>query len=514
MAGALEQWIIKLQRMPLPALRQSVEELRLLAVNDNVAIERLSRVVERDPGLTLHLLRRCGSQRHRYLGNGVSTIPHGLMLLGLTQVRQLTTSVPLEDKLPSSKRLVLRRHYSRAYHAAVQARKLAQLLRDFQPDEVFVATLLYSFTEMLLRLYLPKKLDEAEQLARQRRIVLAEAQYVILGFAISTLTRKMCDRWQLPKLLEESLDPANAWRQRIYVIMLTQQIARTAEQSWYSQEMSGLIAQCADLLGCDFGTAANHLHQQAVVAGHSSTLLRIAPAASRLLLPSVPEADPTWQPTPTITETTTETDEHIAAVAAQSHQAATTEQHEEADGHFCLAPRRRLFQNASKQLDAIDASHTINETIDVAMQGMHHGLGLNRVVFALLTPERNQLRARAILGAEDDTLFNRFQPTVTEDNLFGKILQKPKPIWVTSRDITRYSCFMSSDFRDLIGVENFFLMGVFVNNRSIGVCYADRHHDDCQLDKDSFRRFQQLVYQLGNALGRHSNPPATNRKGR
>ncbi|MEW6646023.1 MAG: HDOD domain-containing protein [Pseudomonadota bacterium] len=494
MHNTLNAWADKLQHAVLPALPQTVAELTRLSADDNVNMWNLARVVEKDPGLCIALLRRVNTGGQKRLHTEVTTVEHAMMMLGLTQLRTLPKAVPLIQRAGDAMgRERALRLMAQSYHAGWQARELARLRKDLEPDEVFLPALLHHLGEILLWLHAPAKMVQIEELAAQQQMEPEEAQYVVLGFGLDHLTLMLARRWGLPTLLQDSLKSENAQQPRVYGVMLAVQLARAAEQGWYRAATTSVLEQLADYLGHDFGHAAAECHRYAVEAARQADCYPTAPAATRLLYPGQPEAAPGWKPAPApMADSATGAAPQPPAEAAAEGTAA-----------FCLAPQLHILRRSLQELQAgMKAGNlTLQKILSLTMDGMHDGMGLNRVVFALLTQERHQLRARAIAGADNDPNFNRFLIELNGAHLFTRLLEKPQALWINDTNRVKFWPIVPKPFQRIIRGNSFFVLSVFVKERPVGLFYADRHTGDCALDGHAYHRFKQLGLLAAQAMG-------------
>ena len=172
------------------------------------------------------------------------------------------------------------------------------------------------------------------------------------------------------------------------------------------------------------------------------------------------------------------------------------------DADFCLMPQRRVLLRVMKSLTQTEESLSLKKVLALTMEGMHEGLGLNRVVFAMLTPDKGQLRARSILGSDNDPLFNRFVIDLESHNLFTRLLEKPQSLWLDENNRGKFFPLIPIGFHKLIRNDSFLVMSLFVRNKPVGIFYADRHTNACRLDAESYKRFKQLVAQASQTLSR------------
>lgn len=164
-------------------------------------------------------------------------------------------------------------------------------------------------------------------------------------------------------------------------------------------------------------------------------------------------------------------------------------------------PQVNQLQNVLNQLKlAIVSKKSADEILHIVLQGMHDGIGLNRVVFARLDTERRFLRASTIVGAENDPVFNRFSIQLNTPHLFVKLLDKAAAFCINDDNRNQYWQMVPAEFQTLIGNNSFMAMSVFANNELFGVVYADRHTNDGQLDAVSYKYFKTFCNALGQAL--------------
>ena len=135
------------------------------------------------------------------------------------------------------------------------------------------------------------------------------------------------------------------------------------------------------------------------------------------------------------------------------------------------------------------------------MKGLHDGVGLNRVVYTQFDNESKNLVAKAIIGADNDPLFNRFSIQLAQAHLFQQLIGKPQAICINDSNRKQYWSLVPAEFQKLIGTNSFAAMSIFLNNKLHGLVYADRHTSSCQIDTSSYNYFKKLCNSLSRALG-------------
>ncbi len=293
MQASLEKWVDKLQYVKLPALPGTTRALVRLRTNKDISMNELAVVIEKDPGLTLNLLRTINGLKHRHLASEVTTVEHALMMLGLKGLTSFSASVTSlkENTEPAWERLIMRL-FNRAHHAAFQAYTWGKLHNDFEPRELYVAALLHDIGEFLLWIKAPSEMIKLTKLRREKKLSDEAAQHEIFGFGLEALSLELAKVWGLPSLIIESLETHDTHNARILSIRIAVHLARTAEKGWYSANMTQVLKVVAEYLGRDFGTTCAIVHSTAVDAAREANAYHVSPTAALLLLPSRPEAAP------------------------------------------------------------------------------------------------------------------------------------------------------------------------------------------------------------------------------
>ncbi len=493
MQTTLDHWLTRLQKYRVPALKVDLERVARLTLDERIPLERFTATFERDPGMAVALMRLIRTLPNRHLKAEVTTIGHALLMVGIDRLKELLRALTTLDRVTNQQsHRSLRRTYARALLGAHLAYEVARLRRDLEPDEVYLAALFHSLAEMLLWQAAPGKMLELEGHAWQREIGREEAETVVLGCSLGDLTRALARRFGLPTLLEHSLHPEAAENPRIHAIQLAVRIAREAEHGWFRPEVVDLIEQLAEAIRYDAGTLTGHLHRAAVDAADRSLAFDTTPAAAWLLLPTGTVVPPPDLPTPKQPE-------------AESAPVCTVE--------FCLAPQAPLLHQALKEIETLPTGTNAARVIQLAVEALHSGLGLNRVVFAILNPERDHLQARTIAGAEHDTLFSRFAIQLDGVNLFARLMDKPQALWLSDENRPRLWAMMPLALYHNTRINSFYAMSLFVRHKAMGLFYADRHTTDCQLTEHHYAQFKRVVQATANAMTQLAERRQTPRKG-
>lgn len=477
MENTLEDWVKHIGTNPVPVLGHTIKELQTLCARENTAVNELVKVVERDPGLVVHLLRLMNNKSSGTMRSDVTSVQQALMLMGTEQLKKLPKELPaLESTLDSSAKTRMLKTFARAYHAARQAADWAITRRDMNPDEVFAATQLHFLGEMYVAIAKPEKLDQIDKMRNEKNIASDEAQYIVLGFTLDQLTAKLARLWNLPQLVLEALHPENAKFPRAYGIMLAVQMARGAAVNWYSDKTQHIQEYVAKWLDKDIDAIINGTHVLGAQVARDSDLYQVNPAATQLPI--------------------------IFKPAEQEHTTRDeAEEESQSEADICLTPQvdvlktllGNLKQNNYPDSDAY-------ELISFILKGMHDGIGLNRVLFASVNHDSKMLRPEKIIGAASDPVFNRFEISLQVPNLFSRLLEKTQAVLIKDSNRVKFWPMVPAEVQKIIGTNSFIAMSVVLDNKPVGLFYADRHNSACQLDERSYHYFKAVCNHAAHAL--------------
>ncbi|MDT8404688.1 MAG: HDOD domain-containing protein [Sulfuriflexus sp.] len=463
----LMAWVDALAEKPFPLMQPTVSAMQAIDESEGSSIDRLCDSMLHDPGAILNILRKVGGMPRGRLSSDVTSLEGAAMLIGFSSVRQMASSMEVLDNVDASEQI---RGYlqvtSRAFHAAYQAYDWALRRADMMPKEAFVAAFMHDIGKMAMWLHGGKEMQQIKELRLREKMPFDEAQYVVLGFSLEQLSLELAKRWRLSEMIIDVLTPDMACNHRIYSVMLACQLARLADENWYSSEMQACLEHIATYLGLDYSATVHLVHLNAVDAARETAYYGAIPAANLLPLIPVPEVE-----------------DDVAEPR-----------------HFCLTPQHDVYEQVVSEIQANGEAINLNELMGLVMKGLHDGLGLNRSVFAMLSQDRSSVRARYLSGTDNDPEFSQFELLLEPTNLFTHLMKKQQSVWISDTNRDKFWKLIPDAFKELIKTDAFYASSVFINDKPIGLFYSDRHITDCHLDEDSYQHFKSLVHLAGATL--------------
>lgn len=184
----------------LPPLPTSAVEVVAMMGDADVSIDRVRRVIERDPGLTVSVLRLANSA---YFGGRehTATVHDAIVRLGLRRVLQLVVSTSLAPMaaqpvrgydLPADALL----HHCVA--TAVGAERLAVEIDIDAPEYTFTCGLLHDLGKIVLGTFLEVDPAPILKLAFEEEVPFQEAERRVLGMDHPEAGAVLLKAWNLP----------------------------------------------------------------------------------------------------------------------------------------------------------------------------------------------------------------------------------------------------------------------------------------------------------------------------
>ncbi len=446
----IDAWRRKIVGSDTPIFARTVSEVSAVAGNEDTSAKDLSDVIGQDASMATRLLRIAGSSLFNLQGRKIDTISGAVVLIGFDAVREFAVSLALiEHVLKGRQHHRVTKYMAQAFHAAVQAKSFAETNKDKNSEEIFVAALLRRLGEMSFWAHGSPEGDAIEQLV-ERGVALEEAEQQVLGFPLSMLTCELADEWKLGSLLTDAINGSTSKQDggRSSVNMGHEVAVAVESFGWESKQTKDVLIGVADELGVAVGQV------ERMVRENFEEAVKIAERYG------VPKIDAQLPPLPK------------PAQMMQPDEAFASQTLEElAEGQHNAKP--------------------LNELLVLALQGIHQGGGFDRTYFALLTPDRTQLQPRYALGVNPDGFSGASRPFLKDGDLFQFLLKKGEAVRLSPGRRAE-----SPGYRGWLCATECALMPIVVNDKPVGVLYADRADSQRSVDDAAYASFRQFGEQI------------------
>ncbi len=488
---AVDPWVEKLQGADMPAMGQVVRELNQVLNNPDSSAKQVAAVILRDASLTAKVLKVASSVTHTQTrpeaqstltsasSSASSAICQSVVKLGVLGVKSICISVMLVESLLSRPNIRERLLFclSRAFYAATQARLLLSDDQQHRSEEVVIAALLRHLGEMLFWSGNFPELESSS--ARLDEGVSIEEIGAELELDFDRLTEYFARQWQLGDLLLESMQTENPPGELARLVVLGDRISSTLADDWQSDEFRALVSQVAAIKGVDDSQAF------AIIRRGVGEAEKMAESFSAFNV-----------------------SDFMRAQASQVNDfLVTSKAVDTPDKEHCDEVEKAVVMqpDLERQMAVLDSlwkmvanKANMNTIFNMLVDGLHHSLGMERVVIAITNPERTKLSAKYIRGDESDSWRQSFTFSICqrEDNILAYCLDNKEPIWVCEHHTPSLMHLVSEEMKKVIGgLDEFICAPIYSGDKPLAVFYADRGGVDVQVSEAQFQSFCRFAQQ-------------------
>ena len=468
----VDLWVTRLVKENMPIFARTVQCVAGTASRENSSLSELAWSILEDPSLTTQVLKLANSMYYNPCSKRINTVSRAVMRLGFNMVKEICLTIALvETVLSSLHKEKVAVEVARAFHAAVQARKIATLLNLSNPEEVFIAALLGRIGQIAFWCFSGEVGDRlgSAMLDAERE---DQAEMEVLGFKLERLTLRLSQEWKLSDLLESALQNRNGTDPRVQSVRLGYAVAQASEKGWDCPPIKEIMNEARGLLHLSEKETIKTLHESAMAAVEITESYG-AKNSSRL----VPLPVEALLPLP------------VQAVEIKH-------EYPKPDPNIQLCSLRDLSTLVTS------GKRDVNMVLSIVLEGIYRGIGMDRVIFALLTPDRQHLKGKYGLGWVDEGYVENFTISANLEiiNIFGYVLRNRKPVWVTEKPDFNIKPLLTEELSNLIASGPFFAMPVAIKGTAIGIIWADRNLSGRSLDEESFESFAFFGQQANLSL--------------
>jgi len=477
--GTIDSWVQSLTEESMPIFSGTVGAVTGQINSSSSSAADVAQSVLQDASLTSRLLKLANSFTFNPSGREISTVSRAVMILGFEQVKSLTLSLVLIDSLASGvQRQRLTSEMADAFHAAMQAEALAKSSKIKKPENVFVASLLSRIGNMAFWAFATEEQSQKlDQLLMVEDIDELEAERKVLGFSLRDLTKSLGESWNLGSALSSFVSGETSKENQL--ISEGQKLAKAAKKGWQSDEAKQSIESIARALNQPY------LDIQEIVLGTAKQAQKITRIyGGNEASKQIPQAN-------------------VIETLNDEPQIETIIENEIAEE--ITAPNKGIEPNPQLQLtimqdiaSAIEEKPSLNIVLEMVLEGIHRGVGMDRCFFAILAPDRKKMMCKYALGTDNDRLCKELLiPLTSDENLLSKSINEKKAMHI---DPATKLSLIPQQILSLIGPPPYLIMPAIVKGKVIGLFMADRNESKREIFPHDFIAFQQLCQQANMGM--------------
>ncbi len=190
----------------MPAFPKSVQKILELTRDVNCSPKDLVQVIDKDPVVTVKILRVVNSPYYS-LSKQVTSIGHAVVYMGFNSVKNLALSVAAIGMLPKDNAAGFdaQQYLLHSLATASIAKQLALRVDDADPTDCFIAGLLHDFGKVVFAQFMPAEFRKALELSQADGSSLHLALREVVGVDHAMVGAMLVEKWRFAAPLVETI---------------------------------------------------------------------------------------------------------------------------------------------------------------------------------------------------------------------------------------------------------------------------------------------------------------------
>jgi HD-like signal output (HDOD) protein len=506
-----------------PAISKDALDALKHMPEDDASIQRLANIVLREYALTLKVLRTANSAYYRRSDKTIQSATHAMLLLGARTVRHLAASLLVFEhyrkRSPGLKELMLL-----SLLTANHAREVAMRRGLPDPEEAHLCGMFRNLGEVLIAGYFPKDYARILQHLETKNRGEAIAAFEVLGFRFEDLGEAMARHWGMPEsvmigiradgpLASSDIGVITSFAHELTAAVYRREVDAKRDGvaevlTRYARRLNLTREEVAAMLEHAL-SETKEVFTSAKVSVDDLKLRRLqkaaieqigawgAPSLTATLRGSLAAPPPAASGAPgaPVSAARQTPPRGAASTTGQASSAsppdATSDASAEAAAAAAALARVREELLAEVIRVAAPASgEDLNRVLLMVLEAILRGGPFDRVVFCMLTPDRNGVKARYGLGAGVEPLLERFTFDLSprEGPIAVALLRRQSLYVPVERDFSAQEL----RFAQGLGASSFGVFPVVVGTRLVGGVYCDRPWNSRHPDRATLAYVRRL----------------------
>lgn len=471
----LHGWMRTLENSEAAVLSTLLKELDQVTASDESSGMQLAEVILKDVSLTANIIRVANTVNFNPSNVSVTTVSRAIINIGFKNIRSICLSIKvLETVLKESPSPLLIAMLARSLHSANQSKALCKELSPTESEELFVASLLSHLAELLV---LGCHESEVKQLKHEIEPSSTEGEKnrcaeKFLGVSLTRLAKTLTKQWRIEGLVNQVLAGGNEEDRRVQAVLLGDEISRVSLLGWDSPEFKEISQRVAEFQNISEHEAAEGLKKVA-----DETADTVASFGRKVLVEHIPTS---------------------------TRAAKQIEKKSDGDSDG-LQANTKIELKALEKIDLLLADQfNINDIFKLSLQGLHQGIGLERVALAIF--DREHLKVAVKYAAGDGTAKWREKFIVryerSHSGFLFNLFERDQAAWIGHPDYQHISQYMGSEYSGITGQKSFFIAPLATGRKRVGFVYADMGVSRRALNDTNFEGFHRFLDKLKAALNK------------
>lgn len=451
-----ESWVEYLNQAELPVLAHTLRQIQEITQSQTSSIQDLAEVILRDAELTSKVLKAANTVYYNPGGQVISTVSRAISLTGFDTIKSITMAAVVIDNLFQRKPVTSQlKCMAFALHGAVQSRQLLGKIEPLKREEIFIAALLAGIGELAFWSCRTPYVAQLQEAMEHSEPVVAQRN--VLGTTFSEITHKLIESWHLGALLRTVVSfkcPDKGLPAQIKTICA---LVRHSETGWESPQSERNRSLLCTQLSADPQTLFDQLQDNAAKTAELARAYKL-----EAILPYLP-----------LKENQRKSDPALAPAG---------------DSALQLQILRDLASYLSEK-------PSLNGVLQIIAEGLHRGVGLQRVAVLLMSQKENRHLPRIVMGSQTDHWKTTFIVPATGPGLLNAVLKEAGTTFFNGNRDLVWQKFEKPSFDPWIGNREGLATPIHLGNRCIGLIYADQGDTTWSISLEQRQGFAHFTLQ-------------------
>ena len=181
----------------MPAFPKSVQRILELTRDVNCTPKDLVQVIDKDPVVTVKVLRVVNSAYYS-LPKQITSVNNAVVYLGFNTIKNLALSIAAIGMLPASNAAGFdgQQYLIHSLSSAAIAKQLALRVDGAEPMDCFIAGLLHDFGKVVFAQFMPEEFCQALQISQANKSSLHVALNELIGADHSLVGAMLVEKWR------------------------------------------------------------------------------------------------------------------------------------------------------------------------------------------------------------------------------------------------------------------------------------------------------------------------------
>lgn len=476
---SLEEWTHRLSDREMPALAAVVQELNALTNDRDSIANQLAQVILRDPNLVTQVLKVANSVHYSRGNPPITTISRAVVTIGYEPIKEICISITLiENLMGKNPDRHLLEIMANSFHAAVQSKNFSSNLNEVGREEVFITALLLHVGELAFFSAGGPHAEEVSRLMEEEGLDRDAAGKRVLGFSFNDLSRSLARNWNFGEILAEAMSDNRGKKvsRPVQAVRFGEKISRLAQSGWDAPGLDGVVRDLAEFADMKPEEVRKSMRGNAEEAARVAITYGANKVCS--FIPSGREPEPKSKK---------------AGKQAEPREREPMQP----DPGFQLEVLREMSAMVAEGAD-------INQLFQTVLEGLHRGIGLERVALALANQKIGKLVCKYALGETREVWQQRFAFPCERgaENIFAWLMEaRQQPLWLRKGKDQDLWDRVTPEVGAVCGRMPCFISPLQIGPRAVGVIYADSGTRGRELVESDFSAFQHFAMQTNMCLG-------------